>query len=394
VPRTAGGWVSGKDLAQAQYPQMRPLRVYTLPGTDSPRVSMVTDSINPGNLYGGVGTAILLTCLLAQARGGRARIITRVHEAAPAALANLLSTYGIKLGHEVEFVFAHHDSPREFDILADELFVTTSWWTTAATLGSIPGQRVIYLLQEDERMFYPWGDGHRRCASVLASHEPRYAINSRLLYDHLVASGLGHLRERGTWFEPAFPPSVFHPRQPLHADRRTLMFYARPLNERNLFYFGLEILEKALATGVLDPDAWRIVFVGKDIPEVRLLGGTVTVQRMENLGWSDYAALVGSVDLGLSLMYTPHPSYPPLDLAASGAVAVTNRCGNKQDLSAYSRNIVCGDMELDAMVEALREGVRLACNAQERAANHAQIRFATDWKQALQPLVEQFRSAG
>ena len=52
-------------------------------------------------------------------------------------------------------------------------------------------------------------------------------------------------------------------------------------------------------------------------------------------------------------MDTPHPSYPPLDLAASGAVVVTNRHGRKTSLCQYSENIVC----VDPTVEALKAGI-------------------------------------
>ena len=45
----------------------------------------------------------------------------------------------------------------------DEIVMTTSWWTTRATLGStLPREQVLYLLQEDERMFYPAGDEQLR----------------------------------------------------------------------------------------------------------------------------------------------------------------------------------------------------------------------------------------
>src|SRR5438067_1217967 len=119
------------------------------------------------------------------------------------------------------------------------------------------------------------------------------------------------------------------------------LYYARPNNVRNLFYRGLEAIHEAVAAGILDPQQWELCFVGKDIPRLRL-ANQVEPKRYQNLSWQAYAALVREIDLGLCLMYTPHPSYPPLDLAASGAVAVTNRFGNaKHSLDQYSKNIIC-----------------------------------------------------
>ena len=79
-------------------------------------------------------------------------------------------------------------------------------------------------------------------------------------------------------------------------------------------------------------------------------------------------------------MYTPHPSYPPLDLAASGAVVVTNRFANKRSLDSYSQNIVCGDLDFESMLEALSTGVRLALDDTTRQANHQKSGLNRSWR--------------
>jgi hypothetical protein len=146
------------------------------------------------------------------------------------------------------------------------------------------------------------------------------------------------------------------------------------------------VIEAAVARGVLDPAAWDFVFIGRGIPAVRFGQGAVQPRRLETLRWSEYAELAGQVDLALSLMYTPHPSYPPFDLAASGAVVVTNRFANKQDLGGYCRNILCSDLDLQAMLDTLAEGVRLA-QSPERQANHAASTLGRSWAEALAPVI-------
>ena len=104
---------------------------------------------------------------------------------------------------------------------------------------------------------------------------------------------------------------------------------------------------------------WDFHFVGSNVPRVKLpLGIKPTIH--DTLPWAEYAALIRRTDLGLSLMATPHPSYPPLDLAASGAVVVTNKDGPKTSLAHYSANILCVEPSLDALVSALGEGAKLA----------------------------------
>lgn len=76
---------------------------------------------------------------------------------------------------------------------------------------------------------------------------------------------------------------------------------------------------------------------------------------MESLGkipWSDYPGFLSKIDLGLSLMYSPHPSHVPLEMAAAGARVVTNRFGPK-DLSALSPAILSCDPTAPSIANAL-----------------------------------------
>lgn len=367
-----------------------PLNVFTIKSAQPPRVSIITDSVNRGSLYGGVGTALIMAAILTEARSGRLRIVTRAVPVHPGYLAQFLKTYGIKFSHEIEFVFAPvHGGSYELDTFSDELFITTSWWTTASAMASVPHDSIVYLLQEDERMFYPHGDDHLRCAQVLQSKSIHFVINTRLLFEHFIADGLCNIRERGIWFEPAFPRDVFLPHVGGNSGKRKLMFYARPNNPRNLFYFGAELIESAVTRGIIDLARWDIVLVGKDIPKMTFAGDYTPIMYA-NLSWTEYARMLGEIDLGLCLMYTPHPSYPPLDLAASGAVVVTNRFGIKQDLSNYSKNIICANLDTESMLAALTEGIRLAGNVVERAENCRTNKLGLDWPLAFSEVIQHF----
>jgi hypothetical protein len=385
---SAHGPITAPELLRERFLSCHPLDVFTVPASqpDARRLSIITDSINTGSLYGGVGTAMLLGALLAEELECRLRVVTRTERARPDNLHHVLDLYGVSVSREVEFAFAPaFDSRGGIDILPHEQFLTTSWWTTAAALGSVPSDTIVYLLQEDERTFYPYGDDRVRCEATLSNGDIRFVVNTRLLFDHLVATGLANLSEKGVWFEPAFPREVFHPRS-RDGGRRTLVFYARPHHPRNLFYLGVDVLDHALTHGVIDTDVWDVVLVGKDVPELVFSNG-YEPRRLQNLQWADYADLAGRTDLALSLMSSVHPSYPPLDFAASGAVVVTNRWEAKEDLSRYSDNILCADLERAAMVEALGQGVRLAEDDVLRRRNHTANGISTDWKLSLREVV-------
>lgn len=376
------------QLTQSRFDALTPLPTYLLSGFHQRRISVVTDSIARGSLFGGVGTALILTTLLANKLGANLRIITRTEPPRAENVHHILSVYGLELKGELQLDFSPvHDQKHNIDFSENEMFVTTSWWTTAATLGGIPAKSVVYLLQEDERMFYPYGDDRLRCEEILRKNDIRFLINTKLLFDHLVTDGLVNIKEKGIWFEPSFPREVFRPQTKPANTKYRFAFYARPNNLRNLFYLGIQVINSAIQQQILNLDQWEIIFVGKDIPDVTIDDGKEPI-KYQNLNWSEYAQLVGTVDLGLSLMCTPHPSYPPLDLAASGAVVVTNRFSNKQDLNCYSANLICADPELHALVDAIRKGIALATDPVAREQNFINNKLSTDWNQSLKDVIQ------
>lgn len=377
------------ELNARRFGALQPLPTYLIPRGTCPRINLITDSIGRGSLFGGVGTGLIFAALLANRMNGRLRVVTRTEKPTPGNVAEILGAYGIELVQEVQFAFSpSHDLAADeqhgIDVDPDEIFLTTSWWTTAATLPSVPAASIVYLLQEDERMFYPFGEDRFRCEKILMNQDIRFVINTRLLFEHLVEAGLGHLSTQGQWFEPAFPSSLFYRRSKDPSTKKRLFYYARPHNPRNLFHVGLEVIEQAILKGFLDLDRWDIYLVGKDIPSV-LFGDGYIPKRCEGLDWRAYADLIGTIDLGLSLMYTPHPSYPPLDLAASGAVVVTNKWGRKQDLSAYSENIICAELEVAALVDALEAGIERV--ERESAVGRADV-LGRDWAESFEGVLQ------
>lgn len=375
-------------LVSRRFSAIQPLPIFATAGPKA-RINLVTDSVNRGSLFGGVGTAIILSALLAKRRGAQLRVVTRTEPADAEGFAQVLACNGVEFDGEVEFDYvAVGDQQARLPICDGDRFLTTSWWTTACVLGSIPGKRVDYLLQEDERMFYPHGDDRLRCNEILKRRDIRILINTELLYRHLMETGLGHLHENATWFEPAFPEAMFS-RNPAQKEggKRRLFFYARPNNLRNLFYRGLEVLDKAVTEKLITPDDWEVVMVGKDVPVV-MLGGILKPQVLPTMGWKAYGEFTKSVDLGFCLMGTPHPSYPPLDLAASGAVVLTNKFGRKDDLRKYSDNIICSELRVSALLDGLQMAVARAQDDQLRLAAFRANRMPRSWPETLAESIE------
>jgi hypothetical protein len=360
-----------------------------------PTVTIITDSVDPDNLFGGVATSMVVGAFAARRLGGRLRLATRIVPPDPAALGNILRAHRVNWEGPTDCLHLPPGDQRSLSLGDQDIILTTSWWSTRATLGSVNAGRILYLLQEDERMFYPFGDQRLKCMETLSEPELRVLVNTQQLFDHL-ADGpepLSGLRERGLWFNPAFP-SFKRPKvaKPPAQGAQNFFFYARPNNDRNLFWRGLEVINAAMREGVLAPDEWNFHFVGRDLPHLELPGG-VRPKVWSKLPWSKYADLVSTMDLGLCLMDTPHPSYPPLDLAAAGAVAVTNTHGSKQSFDHWSRNIIAVPPSVSALTAGLRDGVKLSRDSEQRFANCDADHIARDWEPQLDAVIERMLGA-
>lgn len=353
-------------------------------GSSIDRITLVTDSLRSSSFFGGVATALIFAVLLSEKTGRRLRIITRTESGGKNNFLDMLDREGLVVTNNVEFVHVDIRSDKSVaNVHDDELFITTSWWTTLSVKNSVPVENIIYILQEDERMFYPHGDEHLRCTEVLRLNDINILINTKLLYDHFVNESFDNIKENGVWFEPSFSKLSYCPDFSRESPTKLrLFFYSRPGHPRNLYVRGIEALDNAILTGAIDLDEWEIYFIGSNAGAIEFTSGYKPVV-ISNMAWKDYTTFLQTVDLGLTLMYTPHPSYPPFDLAASGSVVVTNKFGNKTTLENYSSNILCSGLDVDSLTETLARGASLAKDRTLREKNYSDNDILRDWEESF-----------
>jgi hypothetical protein len=236
-------------------------------------------------------------------------------------------------------------------------------------------------------MFYANGDDRLRCQETLSDSKIRFIVNSEMLFKYLTEGPepLHNLREKACWFEPAFPVvAIPHAPRMVKSERRNFFFYARPNNLRNLFWYGLDAIVECIEEGILVPEEWDFHFAGRDLFEMTLPGG-VRPTLHQNIPWPQYIALTRTIDVGLSLMATPHPSYPPLDLAAAGAIVVTNRYATKVSLSQYSDNIICVSPTIAEIKQGIAAAVRRSFDP-DRPKGHDRIKRS--WDESFKPVLQ------
>jgi len=386
---------STRNLSASALPDPVPLVTYPDPSpVRAGRLTVMTDSFGTQNLFGGDAVPILFAVALARHRGLRLRVVTRDIPPEPAHFGAVLAAHRVAYAENIEFEYAPAQmDARGLAVSDQDLVLTTSYWTTAAALKNFAPSRIIYLVQEEESLFYPAGDQQIRCREVFCDTRLRFLVSTSALLNYLIADGMTGIAARGIAFEPAFPSSIYYkePRPP--ASKRRFCFYARPDIPRDLFLRGLEAVASAMESGILAAPEWDVHFVGKDMPSIDLPRG-IRPRIHTKLPLDYYGELIRQVDVGLSLSYAPQPSYPPLALAASGAVVVTNRYGPKQSLAQYCANILCVDPSLNELAAALDEAGKLAVDEPRRQANFASARMNRDWETAFAPALEIYGEKG
>src|SRR6266542_859023 len=338
-----------------------------------PHIDVLLPSLRVEDMSGGPNTALLLAGHLAET-GESVRLIAT----------------GVSTGGKEIAIYSHMDrllqrqvdrgritlvdgSDRSNPIMvgANDLFLATAWWTAQMAKDGMQKtnyDKFIYLIQDFEPILH---EGSTYQALALDTyglpHIP--VVNSKLLRDHLIKEGCGRysqqaFAEDALFFEPAIDRSRFFPdvhkkQDPGVPKRRVLLFYARPTRaRRNLFEIGVVALRRAVAAGLLEKDTWEIWGMGEQFDAVPL-GNGVFLDPLPWMSFDGYGERVRTADLLLSLMFSPHPSYPPLEMAASGKLVVTNSFSVKtaERMRALSPNILVAAPNPDSVAAVLQNAV-------------------------------------
>jgi hypothetical protein len=225
-------------------------------------------------------------------------------------------------------------------------FVATAWWSAVLaeaiqewqgrTFGMAESPRFLYLIQDYEPGFYPWSARYALADATYRSSERMIALfNTRILRHFFEDEGYSF--ELAYEFDPRLSEQLRQLRDnamTLPRERRVLV-YGRPSVARNAFQIIVEGLRR-FVDAYPDND-WTFVSAGELHPPIELGRGRL-LNSVGKLSIEKYAEELGRSSIGISLMVSPHPSYPPLEMAAFGMQVITNRYKSK-NLSELSPNI-------------------------------------------------------
>jgi glycosyltransferase involved in cell wall biosynthesis len=284
------------------------------------------------------------------------------------------------------------DRRRALEVSPRDAFIATTWWTAHIAhqaVASLGRARFLYLIQEYEPFTFPMGS---LAALARQSYDfPHFAIfSTELLRDYFRQCGIGVYgpgAERGERDSVAFANAIT-PVGPVTEDEiaqrrpRRLLFYARPEAHaaRNMFEMGILALSRAIADGTFQ-DGWEFHGLGAVSEAGWLpLGGGARMMLRPRQSQQEYREFLRGHDVGLSLMYTPHPSLVPIEMASAGMLVVTNSFANKsgERLSAISANMIVTEPTVDCVAAGLRQAAAEVGDYRRRAAG-SRVDWCTSW---------------
>jgi GT2 family glycosyltransferase/predicted CoA-binding protein len=288
------------------------------------------------------------------------------------------------------------DRSQHLEVTADDAFIATTWWTAHIAhkaVGDLGKEKFLYLIQEYEPFTFPMGSFASLADQTYGF--PHYAIfSTELLRDYFRRKAIGvfalggDVGDRDSISFQNTITSVGEVRLEDIANRtpKKLLFYSRPEAHaaRNMFEMAVLALSQAIKAGHFEGE-WEFHGIGtvETSSTIKLADG-VSMQVLPRQTQDAYREVLRDHDLGLSLMYTPHPSLVPIEMAAAGMLVVTNTYANKtkEALRAISSNIMAVLPTIDDVTLGLKEAVA-SIEDYYRRVRGSQVNWSISWDSAF-----------
>ncbi len=321
----------------------------------SVRVNLIVPSFEADFVYGGLTTAIKIFKKIYTNLGASTRIIVLGGQYSPK------STYkvdGFEYTGNCKNVFFVSDQ-ENISVGENDVFICTFWTTMYAITPvfkkqvehyNLQKRKIVYLIQDFEPGFYPWSTEYALADSTYKNHSQDVlgVFNAKSLYSYFKEMGYDFGEE--IFFEPQLNSTLSKkiPRKPNEREKKILI-YGRPRVSRNSF----ELIRSALSMWSRNyPKAseWRIISLGAKYDDISLDNNTI--ESLGKVTIEEYAKHMTSAYVGISLMISPHPSYPPLEMSTFGVKTITNKFSPK-DLDDFNDNIYSVDFCTPNEIERL-----------------------------------------
>lgn len=324
------------------------------------RINLLTTSINDSDVFAGIKTALDFFNGFSDYCNAEKRIIVMDKKVVK---KNYISSNANM--DDIEVIDAS-DRSQILDISENDIFIATMWHTAYSLKNLFNSYRkkykknpiLIYLIQDYEPGFFPWSSRFLLAQSTykLKDVKTLAVFNSKILKDYFCEKGSTFYKEY--YFDPKLNASL--KRELINSSgikrKNQILIYGRPSKMRNCFSIILMALNEWYIT---DPNAkkWKIISAGEEFGSIKLPSGLI-IKSVGKLSITNYAKLMLETKVGISLMASPHPSYPPLEMSTFGIKTIVNSFENK-NLSNFNNNIrSIQNISIENLVNKLQNVIR------------------------------------
>ncbi|MBR3263995.1 glycosyltransferase [Candidatus Saccharibacteria bacterium] len=320
------------------------------PVSEKIRINLLIPSLNPEHVFGGIATAVKFFNQFSEEQFDKRIVIVDMPLKRRALTEKFANYTVVKSDAETAEALQVTEIPetKKLTVTKNDVFIATAWWTAYSIAPLINWQKseyklkearpLVYLIQDFEPGFYNWSSRYAMAEKTYRLGVPTIAVfNSAELRDFFKRKKYQFMKEYS--FDPILNDKL---KQHLLNDenvsrKKQIIVYGRPNTPRNAFEIVVDSLRKTFKDRD-DADEWKFISMGEDHADV-VIKGKAHLVSVGKLTLDGYAKVMEESYLGISLMVSPHPSYPPLEMSSFGVRVITNQYDNK-DLGKFNNNII------------------------------------------------------
>lgn len=352
------------------YSELRPIRLRQS-FDQRPRLNLMVPTLYPSQIFGGIATALRIFDEIAdQLPSLERRIIvldTPMTEASWSSVPGYMPATDNSIRDDASAdktaLSVFDRTHTTLDVRRNDIFFSTAWWSEylrwyidtfqTKLFGHAP--KGLYLVQDYESGFMQWSSKWGIAESTYDFHNCIQVVNSEELYNFFEAKGC----LTDAFVLPYKINKTIDEAVISTAKERLILCYGRPSATRNCFETIVDGLVLWQQRYPHIAAKWSILFLGENFPQA----GLHPLQNARVVGKApieDYAALLSRASIGVSLMISPHPSYPPLEMAYAGLQVISNDFATKRIGSRSSRITPLKAITPEALATAFDVAIRRA----------------------------------
>ena len=337
--------------------------------SDNPnkRINIVIGTIDKRKMYGGLTTALKFFNHIRDAYNCDSRIVVLEY---PVSQDMVMQYDGFSLcssiddsdlKNQIVDLTMHNGHRDKLSVREKDIFIVT-YWTTAYVFSDVVNCQLemfgacfplLYLIQDFEPGFYKWGSDYMLVDSTYKIDNTYAIFNSSYLYHYF--SRLGYRFAEQVYFEPRLNSSLrevlFSQKNQINKRKRQVIIYGRPKIGRNCFSIIIAALKK-LVNKHPESEDWFFYSIGSVHKDISLSKKS-RLKCLGKLSLDEYSRIMLESKVGVSLMCSPHPSYPPLEMSTFGVKTITNTFLCK-DLETFNNNIFSLEkLDIDSLADAI-----------------------------------------